>query len=58
MIKGGLTFGPCRKAFGRLYFRVLRNPTFNDPNLEQMNIYNTPNFNQIGSPSGKMDKRD
>ena len=48
MIVGGLEFGGSKNAFGLIRFRALVNPTFNDPNLEEMNGYNTPNFRQIG----------
>ena len=44
----GLMFGWSDKAFGAIRFRSHINPTFNDPNLEEMNIYNTPNFRTIG----------
>ena len=48
MIVGGLEFGGSKNAFGLIRFRALVNPTFNDPNLEEMNGYNTPNFRTIG----------
>lgn len=48
MIVGGISFGWCHEAFGFLGFKSFVNPTFNDPNLEEINIYNTPNFRAIG----------
>ena len=45
---GGLEFGWSKKAFGGISFRSFINPTFNDPSLERMSIYNTPNFGTIG----------
>ena len=48
MIVGGLEFGWSKKAFGGISFRSFINPTFNDPSLERMSIYNTPNFGTIG----------
>lgn len=52
-IVGGISFGWCFESFGFLGFKSFINPTFNDPNLEEMNIYNTPNFRTIGRPSKK-----
>ena len=48
LIIGDWSFGWSRKSFGCMGFRSFFNPTFNDPNLEEKNIYNTPNFGQIG----------
>ena len=48
MIQGPLSFGWGRKSFGFVGLHTFFNPTFNDPNLEVMNIYNTPNFRTIG----------
>lgn len=48
LIKGDWTFGWSWDSFGCMGFRSFFNPTFNDPNLEEMNIYNTPNFRTIG----------
>ena len=48
MITGDWSFGWSWDSFGCMGFRSFFNPTFNDPNLEVMNIYNTPNFRQIG----------
>ena len=48
MIQGPLTFGWDYKTFAFFGLHTFFNPTFNDPNLEIMNIYNTPNFRQIG----------
>ena len=48
MIKGALSFGYGRESFGFIGLNTYFNPTFNDPNLEVMNIYNTPNFRTIG----------
>ena len=48
MIVGGLEFGGSKNAFGLIRFRAFVNPTFNDPSLERMSIYNTPNFGMIG----------
>ena len=48
IIQGPLSFGYGRKSFGFVGLNTFFNPTFNDPNLEVMNIYNTPNFRTIG----------
>ncbi len=48
MIMGDWTFGWSWQSFGCMGFRSYFNPTFNDPNLEEMNIYNTPNSRRIG----------
>ena len=48
LVLGEWSFGWSRKAFGHMGLRSLFNPNFNDPNLEEMNIYNTPDFRAIG----------
>ena len=48
LIMGDWSFGWSWDSFGCMGFRSFFNPTFNDPNLEEMNIYNTPNFRTIG----------
>jgi len=48
MIQGPLTFGWDYKTFAFFGLHTFFNPTFNDPNLEEMNGYNTPNFRTIG----------
>lgn len=48
IIQGPLTFGWDYKTFAFFGIHTFFNPTFNDPNLEEMNIYNTPNFRTIG----------
>ena len=48
IIQGPLSFGCGRKSFGTVGFNTFFNPTFNDPNLERMSLYNTPNFGTIG----------
>lgn len=48
LILGDWSFGWSTKSFGHMGFKSYYNPTFNDPNLEEMNIFNTPNFRTTG----------